>query len=279
MKKALLIIVSAAAIVALVLLLKISFLPGAQKAINLNGNANVSVPAGKVLNLSNKHLDKIPSYVFDRTDLEGLNVSHNKLTGTIQSQIGQLTNLKILNASDNQMTGVPAEVGQLKNLLVLDLSNNKLTGLPNELRNLTKLQTLDLRGNSYSKQDLYLIRKSLINTNILVDGATPGASGIATGHVLLGPTCPVQRIPPDPGCADKPYQTTVQAVAANSVSGAPFATTATDKNGAYKITLPPGEYALSAASGKMFPRCAAVNIIVKPGLASEINLYCDTGIR
>jgi hypothetical protein len=100
-----------------------------------------------------------------------------------------------------------------------------------------------------------------------------------TGHVLLGPSCPVQRNPPDPNCADKPYQTTVQAIVANSAASAPFATTETDKNGAYKIMLPPGEYALSAVNGKVFPRCTAVNITVKSDLVSEMNLYCDTGIR
>jgi len=280
MKKVLLIIVLAVIVVAGVVLLSKKFLlPGEQKQTNLNENTNASVSTGKILDLSNKNLIQIPPYVFDRTDLEELNVSHNNLTGAIQSQIGQLTNLKILNASDNQMTGVPAEIGRLQNLQVLDLSNNKLTGLPNELGKLTQLRTLDLRGNSYSKQDLDLIRKTLVNTNILVDGTTLATPVAVTGRVLLGPTCPVQRIPPDPNCADKPYQAFVRALAANSPDNAPFATTETDKNGAYKLMLPSGDYVLSAVSGKVFPRCTAVNITVKPDLASEIDLYCDTGIR
>jgi Leucine-rich repeat (LRR) protein len=253
-------------------------------AINGRGtndrNANVTkVTDATVLDLSNRGLDKIPSDVFDQTNLQDLNISNNKLTGAIPSQLGQLKNLKILNASNNQMTGLPAEVGQLVNLQVLNLANNKLTGLPNELAKLTKLQTLDLRGNSYSKQDLDLIRKSLINTNILVDGGKPAASGSVTGHVLLGPTCPVQRNPPDPNCADKPYQTTVQVLSARNVGGATFSTIETDKNGVFKITLPPGDYTLSAANGKIFPRCTAVNMVVKAGQVSEINLNCDTGIR
>ena len=32
----------------------------------------------------------------------------------------------------------------------------------------------------------------------------------AKGKVLIGPTCPVQRTPPDPNCADKGFETTVQ---------------------------------------------------------------------
>lgn len=132
----------------------------------LNNNSNSQ---DKNLDLSNQGLTSVPSYVFNQTSLEELNVSHNSLTGAIQSQIGQLKNLKVLNASYNRMTGVPAEIGQLQNLQVLDLSYNQLTGLPNELGNLKNLQTLNLSGNSYSQQDLDGIRIKLPSTvNIIV---------------------------------------------------------------------------------------------------------------
>ncbi len=138
--------------------------------VSNSANNNIALPGSNTLNLSNQGLTKIPSYVFDQTNLQELNVSHNSLMGAIQSQIGQLKNLKILNASYNKMTGVPAEVGQLENLRVLDLSYNQLTGLPNELGNLKNLKTLDLRGNQYSKQDLDGIRNKLPSTvNIIVE--------------------------------------------------------------------------------------------------------------
>jgi Leucine-rich repeat (LRR) protein len=122
------------------------------------------------INLSGQGLSKIPEYVFSQTILEELNVSNNNLTGSIQSQIGQLKNLKVLKASNNNMTGVPAEVGQLSKLEVLDLSNNQLTGLPNELGNLSKLRTLNLSGNNYSVQDLNGIRSKLPSSvNIITD--------------------------------------------------------------------------------------------------------------
>ena len=137
--------------------------------INNNPNNNTVISGDKVLDLSNQSLTSIPSYVFNQTNLEELNVSNNQLTGAIQSQIGQLKNLKILNASNNQMTGVPAEVGQLQNLEVFDLSNNQLTGLPNELGNLKNLKTFNLSGNQYSQQDLNGIRSKLPSTvNIIV---------------------------------------------------------------------------------------------------------------
>jgi Leucine-rich repeat (LRR) protein len=113
------------------------------------------------LDLSNQNLNKIPDDVFNKTNLEKLDVSNNSLTGAIQSQIGQLQKLRILNASNNNMTGVPAEVGQLRNLEILDLSNNQLTGLPNELGNLQNLKSLNISGNDYSEQDLKAILQKL----------------------------------------------------------------------------------------------------------------------
>lgn len=135
-----------------------------------SSGTDTSTPTSKdkTLDLSNKNLDKIPSYVFNMTELEKLDVSHNALTGAIQAEIRQLRNLKVLDASDNQMTGVPAEVGQLSKLEVLDLSNNQLTGLPNELGNLKNLKTLNLSGNAYSQQDLAGIRQKLPNTDFIL---------------------------------------------------------------------------------------------------------------
>lgn len=122
------------------------------------------------MDLSGQGLEKLPSYVLSRTDLEELDISDNNLTGALPSEIGKLTKLKVLNASNNSMTGVPAEIGHLPNLEVLDLSNNQLTGLPNELGQLTKLKVLNLSGNSYSVQDLDTITKGLSSgVDIIVD--------------------------------------------------------------------------------------------------------------
>jgi Leucine-rich repeat (LRR) protein len=144
--------------------------PPQNPANNQNISGNQQTQNNK-LDLSGQGLTSIPSYVFNETNLEELNVSNNSLTGAIQSQVGQLKNLKVLNASNNQMTGVPAEVGQLTKLEVLDLSNNKLTGLPNELGNLKNLKTLNLSGNNYSQQDLNVILRGLSPTVNVVTGS------------------------------------------------------------------------------------------------------------
>lgn len=121
------------------------------------------------LDLSDRGLSSVPSYVFKMTDLTSLDVSGNTLSGALPGEIRFLQHLQTLDASENVMTGVPAEIGQLSELRYLDLSNNDLTGLPNELGNLSLLLRLDLRGNAVSAQDLEGIRVMLPQAEILVD--------------------------------------------------------------------------------------------------------------
>ena len=106
----------------------------------------------------------------------------------------------------------------------------------------------------------------------------PYNSGVR-GTVLLGPTCPVMREPPDPNCADKPYATIVQVIAIGSPKSSPFATVETDKEGRYKVMLPPGEYALQPVGGSVMPRCGTKNVTIEPDVILETDLSCDTGIR
>ncbi len=129
--------------------------------VDTSDNTKTVLKDSNTLDLSNQNLDKLPSYVLSRTNIEGLDISDNNLTGALPAEIRHLSNLKVLDASNNRMTGVPAEVGQLSKLEVLDLSNNQLTGLPNELGNLKRLKVLNLSGNDYSKQDLDVIQKGL----------------------------------------------------------------------------------------------------------------------
>jgi hypothetical protein len=128
---------------------------------------DTNVDTSVTLDLSGKGLEQVPNYVFQKTELEMLNLSDNNLSGALQAEVRFLSNLKVLDLSRNNFTGVPAEIGQLSNLEVLNLSNNSLTGLPYELGNLTNLKTLDLRGNTAAPADVERIRNSLpASTNI-----------------------------------------------------------------------------------------------------------------
>lgn len=106
--------------------------------------------------------------------------------------------------------------------------------------------------------------------------ACPNTSGV-TGKVLLGPTCPVERNPPDPNCADTPYGTKITVRRAGSSSV--FATGASDASGTYQIALPAGTYMISALGGAVYPRCADATVTVPANAYATANISCDTGIR
>jgi len=104
----------------------------------------------------------------------------------------------------------------------------------------------------------------------------PYQSGVK-GKVMLGPTCPVERIPPDPNCADKPYKTTVVVFRANDPVH-PFVITTSDADGNFSASLPPGKYTLGAGENKL-PRCDHPEVTVSPNIFTSATIFCDTGIR
>lgn len=159
-----------------------------------------------------------------------------------------------------------------------------------------------IRGVIYFKQGiLYKSMKKLIIAGIIVliaivvtvfwaflkissspstSTSTPpvsGTKGTVTGKVLLGPTCPVEHNPPLPGCAPKPYETTVDV---KSVAPAEsYAVLKTDSSGSFKISLLPGSYSFQAQGKSPFPFCSAVQVDVVSGETQDITINCDTGIR
>ena len=82
----------------------------------------------------------VPAELGSLTNLEGLDLYDNQLTGAIPAELGSLTNLEGLDLRTNQLTGeIPAELGDLSNLEVLWLASNHLTGcIPEGLRNVAK---------------------------------------------------------------------------------------------------------------------------------------------
>lgn len=103
-----------------------------------------------------------------------------------------------------------------------------------------------------------------------------GSTGIISGRVTLSPTCPVERIPPDPQCAPKGYQTIVKVF---SVGGSYLIKSVqTGVDGSYTIALPFGDYTIGAVGGKILPQCSSVPVSLKATLAT-VDISCDTGIR
>lgn len=84
--------------------------------------------------------------------MTGIDLSFNKLTGTIPPEIGDLSLVRALNLSRNSLTGpIPAALSGLKNIECLDLSYNYLTGtIPGELTHLTSLAVFSVAYNNLS---------------------------------------------------------------------------------------------------------------------------------
>ena len=106
--------------------------------------------------------------------------------------------------------------------------------------------------------------------------APPNAptSGIQ-GRVLAGPTCPVERVPPDPACADRPIAIALVVVDA---AGRQVAGVSSRSDGSFHIDLAPGHYSVrSARTGPPFVNDTPVDVPSDRYLM--LDLRADTGIR
>ncbi|XVF46098.1 hypothetical protein PTKIN_Ptkin02bG0260900 [Pterospermum kingtungense] len=81
-----------------------------------------------------------------------LNLSNNRLSGSLPASIGNFSSLQILLLGSNRLTGeIPSEIGRLKMVLKLDMSRNNLSGtIPSSLGNCLLLTFLDLSQNQLS---------------------------------------------------------------------------------------------------------------------------------
>ncbi|KAM3270880.1 hypothetical protein P3S67_029082 [Capsicum chacoense] len=112
-----------------------------------------SLPFLDYVDLSmNKIGGTIPPEIGKLTNLFYLELLMNQISGTIPSQIGFLTKLQTLYIFDNQLNGfIPSEIGHLRSLTKLDLSINVLNGsIPASLWNLNNLSYLNLCMNQLS---------------------------------------------------------------------------------------------------------------------------------
>lgn len=105
-------------------------------------------------------------------------------------------------------------------------------------------------------------------------GAAP-ADGIE-GRVLAGPTCPVQRIPPDPGCADRPVAIALEVI---SAGGSVVARAETGADGAFRIAAAPGRYTVRSAAARPLPALRPTPVEVPRTGWVTLELRADTGIR
>ena len=104
----------------------------------------------KKLDLSyNKLNGSIPLELCQLINLEHLRLSNNRFKNAIPSEITQLKELRILTLNNNRLSGsIPSEIGQLNNLIYLSVGKNKLSGtIPSRLESLNNLLALSMFDN------------------------------------------------------------------------------------------------------------------------------------
>ena len=120
---------------------------------NLNSGANSAL---KILDLSSNRLTgSLPDDIFQLNRLEILDLHSNRLTSSIPDNIPQDNfHLKFLALQNNALNGsIPSEIANLKKLSHLDLTRNQLTGMiPNDLELLHEsMNYLFLGANNYQE--------------------------------------------------------------------------------------------------------------------------------
>ena len=106
--------------------------------------------------------------------------------------------------------------------------------------------------------------------------AASSQSGIV-GKVTIGPTCPVESYPPDPNCADKPYQTKLRIVKYNTDY---VVFTESDSKGRFSIPLDLGNYIITIPDlSNQMPTLLNTYVKVEKNKFTEIQLKFDSGIR
>ena len=98
---------------------------------------------------------KIPDELFDSLQLRTIDISKNKLNGTVPILIEQLKNIENIRFNENQIGGsLPPEIFSLTRIKVLMMQSNKLTGsIPTSVGTLHNLTLLILNHNSLKGQN------------------------------------------------------------------------------------------------------------------------------
>ena len=114
------------------------------------------------------------------------------------------------------------------------------------------------------------------STGVPAPSVAPG-TGLAITAVA-GPTCPVEKIPPDPACAPRPVAGAT--VIVQDGQGKNVATVVLDAGGAAVVALPAGNYVVQPQPvAGLMGTAASTDVTVVDGTLTPVVLSYDTGIR
>ena len=106
---------------------------------------------------------EFPEGFYNLVNLNGLDLSDQQFSGTIDERIGNLSNLNSLYIRDNRLEGAfPAEILSATELNVLDINSNNFDFLP-DLSGLTNLQSVYLQNNQLQFESLISFTEMPLN--------------------------------------------------------------------------------------------------------------------
>ncbi|MBA0652251.1 hypothetical protein Goklo_019522 [Gossypium klotzschianum] len=168
-------------------------LDGTLPPVGTTPSALGSITSLKKIDLSyNKLSGSIASTIFNLSSLQIIDLSHNMLAGNLPADMAnRLPELKDLYLSRNQLCGqIPSSLFNCRQLKVLSLSSNSFTGnISINLGNLTMLKDLDLSTNNFEGR----IPSSIGNCSSLktinfrennLEGAMPSEIGLFLPNLL-----------------------------------------------------------------------------------------------
>jgi hypothetical protein len=102
--------------------------------------------------------------------------------------------------------------------------------------------------------------------------------GTVSGYIHTGPVCPVEQMPPNPNCADRPYENAIVTIKSKANGATTVAKSNTSGN--FSTTLTPGVYIVEiGSSSDRFPRCEIKEFTIASEKTSSVDISCDSGIR
>ena len=109
---------------------------------------------------------------------------------------------------------------------------------------------------------------------------TSGPVGVLEIHAVAGPTCPVEREPPNPACQPRPVSGARVVVTPADGREIAVAQGTTDERGVLVLELAAGQYLVGASQVEgFFGAPQAVRADVTAGRTTSVLLAYDTGIR
>lgn len=115
-----------------------------------------------------------------------------------------------------------------------------------------------------------------LSMDVIIKGITAQGIGHVKGTILLGPTCPLVKDPPDLKCAGKPIFG--EFIIQNAMGNVEFTRFGTQRDGSFSVPLPTGEYYITWAEPQG-PGVQGHLVNVLAGNTSEYTIIFSDGIK